>query len=231
MRMTSTALAVAAVLGAAPALAQFQPGAPPVTTKPPASAAPSAAPPAASAARQALPVPVIAIVDLDRIMQESSAYQKAATQIDKLRQQTSDELRQREVELRDAEQELARQQRVVTPEVFEQKRRDFQRQVGEAQQLAQVRKRDLEVASNGAMGQIRNTIVQLIGEIAQERGVNLVLPRAAIVLETSAFDVSNEVIVRLNQKLPTVAVAAPKPAAQPSKPETKPAAQGQAPKK
>jgi Skp family chaperone for outer membrane proteins len=229
MRMTVNVVAAAAVLFAAvPALAQFQPGAPPITPRSQAQQpAPAAAPPSGGTT-QALPVPVIAIVDLDRIMQESVAYQKAAAQIDKLRQQTSDELRQRENQLRDAEQELSRQQRIVTAEQFDQKRRDFQRQVGEAQQFAQTKKRDLDNVSNGAMNQIRNTIVQVVGEIARERGINMVLPRAAVVLESPAFDVSNEVITRVNQKLPSVTVAAtatPKPAPQ------KPAAQGQAPKK
>lgn len=233
---TTKVLAVAAILGVTmPALAQFQPGAPPVTPKPPASQAPAApqgqaAPKPAAGAAQALPVPVIAVVDLDRVMQESTAYQKAAAQIEKLRQKTSEDLRQRENELRDAEQELARQQRLVSAEVFDQKRREFQRQVGEAQQLAQNKKRELETASNGAMGQIRGTIVQVVADIARERGVNLVLPRAAVILESPAFDVSNDVIVRINQKLPSVTVAAPgqpKPAAQ----QQKPAAQGQAPKK
>ena len=235
MRMTVNVLAAAVALCVAvPALAQFQPGAPPITPRsqgaqPPAQGAPAAAAPATGGAGQALPVPVIAIVDLDRIMQESVAYQKAAAQIEKIRQQTSEELRQRENQLRDAEQELSRQQRLVSAEQFDQKRRDFQRQVGEAQQLAQTKKRDLDNVSNGAMNQIRNTIVQVVGEISRERGINMVLPRSAIVLESPAFDVSNEVITRVNQKLPSVAVAAttPKPAAQPQKP----AAQGQAPKK
>ena len=235
MRMTVNVLAaVVALCAAVPALAQFQPGAPPITPRsqgaqPPAQGAPAAAAPATGGSAQTLPVPVIAIVDLDRIMQESVAYQKAAAQIDKIRQQTSDELRQRENELRDAEQELSRQQRLVTAEQFDQKRRDFQRRVGEAQQLAQTKKRDLDNVSNGAMNQIRNAIVQVVGEIARERGINMVLPRAAVVLESPAFDVSSEVVTRVNQKLPSVTVAATaaKPAAQPQKP----AAQGQAPKK
>jgi len=233
MRITVNLLAAAIALCAAvPALAQFQPGAPPITPRsqgaqPP---APAAAPPATGGSSQALPVPVIAIVDLDRIMQESVAYQKAAAQIDKIRQQTADELRQRENELRDAEQELSRQQRLVSAEQFDQKRRDFQRQVGEAQQLAQTKKRDLDTVSNGAMNQIRNTIVQVVGEISRERGINMVLPRAAVVLESPAFDVSNEVITRVNQKLPSVTVAAA-PAAKPAAQPQKPAAQGQAPKK
>lgn len=232
---TTKLLAVAAMLClAAPALAQFQPGAPPVTPKPPATQAPAASQaPAAPkpGTSQPLPVPVIAIVDLDRVMRESTAYQKAAAQIEKMRETTSENLRQRENELRDAEQDLARQQRLVTPEVFDQKRRDFQRQVGEAQQLAQNKKRELEVASNGAMSQIRKMIVQVVTDIARERGVNLVLPRAAVILEAPAFDVSNDVIVRLNQKMPSVAVAAPEQAAKPAAKQQKPAAQGQAPKK
>jgi Skp family chaperone for outer membrane proteins len=174
---------------------------------------------------------VIAIVDLERIMQESVAYQKAAAQIEKIRQQTSDDLRQRENELRDAEQELSRQQRLVSGEQFDQKRRDFQRQVGEAQQYAQTKKRDLDTVSNGAMNQIRTTIVQVVGEISRERGINMVLPRAAVVLESPAFDVSNEVITRLNQKLPSVTVAAAPTTAKPAAQPQKPAAQGQAPKK
>ena len=224
MRIIKTIAVLAAALWAVPALAQFQPGAPPVATKPPGSPAPAAAAPAGAAAGQALPVPVIAIVDLDRIMQESVAYQKAATEIEKMRQQTSDELRKRENELRDTEAELGRQQRLVTAEVFDQKRREFQKQVSEAQQLAQAKKRDLDTASNNAIGQLKNAIAQVVGEVARERGANLVLPRAAVVLEANAFDVSAEVIERVNQKVPSVTVAttAAKPAAQP---QQKPAAQ------
>jgi len=227
MRIIKTIAVLAIALWALPALAQFQPGAPPIAAKPPGA---PAAPAAGAPASQALPVPVIAIVDLDRIMQESVAYQKAASQIEKMRQHTGDELRQRENELRDAEAELGRQQRLVTAEVFEQKRREFQKQVSDAQQLAQIKKRELDTASNSAIGQLKNAIAQIVSEVARERGANLVLPRAAVVLESAGFDVSGEVVERVNQKVPSVTVATTtaKPATQP---QQKPAAQGQAPKK
>ena len=70
---------------------------------------------------------------------------------------------------------------------------------------------------------------KIIYDIAKERKANLVLQRGELLLYDPAFDVTDQVLQKLDEQLPTltvnfvapVAVAAPEPAAPPAKPKKK----------
>jgi hypothetical protein len=56
------------------------------------------------------------------------------------------------------------------------------------------------------LGQIERTLIAVIRQVAQSRGMNLVLHRAQVALNMNAFDISDEVTKELNIVLPAVTV-------------------------
>jgi Skp family chaperone for outer membrane proteins len=161
------------------------------------------------AAAQLAP-PVIAVVDVQKILQESSAAKGIQKAIESQRDVYQKEISALEEKLRSAEQELRKQQTVLAPDAFAQKRRDFEKQVTDVQRTVATRKRSLDTALGESMGTVQKSMAEIIAEVAREKSANMVLPRNLVVIFDAQFDVTDTVMERLNRKLPAVAVTIPK---------------------
>jgi outer membrane protein len=119
------------------------------------------------------------------------------------------ELQKQENELRSADQELAKQRALLSPEAFAQKRRELEKRVSDAQQSVQDRRRNLDTGFNAAMQKVNDAMVQVISDIVQEKNYQIVLTKTQVVIVQTALDITPEVMRRLNRKLPTVTVSIP----------------------
>lgn len=72
-----------------------------------------------------------------------------------------------------------------------------------------MRKRELDESFAKAMNEVRKSLVSVVAEIAEQRGIKLVLFKSQIVIAEKALDVSDETLQRLNERLPTVKVDLP----------------------
>lgn len=151
----------------------------------------------------------IAVVDVQGIMRAAKAAKAVHDQIEERRGAYQDEVTAEEKRLRLAEQDLAQQRAVLAPDAYQQKVRDFQSQVSEVQRQVQMRKRELDESFAKAMNEVRKSLVSVVAEIAEQRGIKLVLFKSQIVIAEKALDVSDETLQRLNERLPTVKVDLP----------------------
>lgn len=158
-----------------------------------------------------LKTPIIAVIDVQKIMQESNASKSVSKAFEALRDTYQKEIAALEDKLRKGEDELRKQQTVLSPEALANKRRDFEKQVAEVQKTVQTRKRVLETTLNEAMAVVHKTMVEVVADISRERGANLVLARQQFVLVDTQLDVTDAVMERVNKKLPQVALNIPKP--------------------
>lgn len=157
-----------------------------------------------------LKAPVIAVIDVQKIMQESNASKGITKSFESLRDSYQKEISALEDKLRKNEDELRKQQTVLSPEALANKRRDFEKQVADVQKTVQTRKRALETSLNEAMAVVHKTMVEVVADISRERGANLVLARQQFVLVDTQLDVTDAVMERVNKKLPQVALNVPK---------------------
>ncbi|WP_207478811.1 OmpH family outer membrane protein [Arenibaculum pallidiluteum] len=173
-------------------------------------AAAFAAAPAVAQQPEAVATPIILVVDIQAIQQESAAAKAMQKQLDAQREAYQKEIASQEERLRNADQELNKQRPLLSADAFAQKRRDFEQQVVEVQRNVQVRRRAYDQAAQEAMNQIRTAAFEIITNVAGERRANLVLPRQQVLLVEKGLDVTDIVMERLNKKLPTVKVTVPK---------------------
>jgi len=151
----------------------------------------------------------IAVVDVQGIMREAKGARSIHEQIEARRSTYQGEVSGEEKRLRQAEQDLAQQRAILAPDAYQQKVREFQSKVAEVQRQVQVRKRDLDEAFAKAMNEVRKALVSVVAEIAEQRGIKLVLFKSQIVIAEKSLDVSDETLQRLNERLPTVKVELP----------------------
>jgi len=154
-----------------------------------------------------------AVVDTQRIMRDSSATKSIGDQIAKLRTTYQQDITKQENELRAAEQELNKQRTIISPEAFAERRRAFEQRVGNLQRDVENRKRELDKSVQVAMGSVQKELNTIIGGLVEERKLTLVLPKSQTIYHSPQMEVTDEVMKRLNAKLPSVRVPPPAPAA------------------
>ncbi len=151
--------------------------------------------------------PVFAILDVQRVLSESIAVKSLSRVIEERKGQYQGELRKKEEALRKADQELARQRSILSAEVYAQKRGELEQKVATHQREARERKRGLDQLFASGISKVRNELAKIAKEIAAERGLDLILTKATVVIVNPRFEITKEAVNRLNARLPEVPVA------------------------
>jgi len=148
--------------------------------------------------------PVFAIIDVQKILRESTAVKALTARIEDERQAYQAELRKKEETVRTADQELARQRSILTADAYAAKRRDLEQQMASLQREVRERKRTLDQAFGRGMNRIQTELAKVAAEIADENGLDLVLSKTAVVIVKPEFEFTEEALKRLNTRLPDV---------------------------
>src|SRR5208282_4645830 len=162
--------------------------------------------PAAWAQRK-FPAPVIAVVDIQAIMQTAEAPKAIQAQAQKAQAGFEQGVKGKDDEFKKLDQDLQAQRSVLAPEAFQQRQREFDQKVADARREIQERRGKLKAAFDNAFQQVESAIIQIVDQMAKESGTTLVLPKGGAIYAQAELDITQEVVKRLNAKLPSVAVA------------------------
>jgi len=220
---------------AATAGAQAPPTPPNPAPSPPAPPAPTppvSAPPAPSIAA---PMPLtVLVVDVQALLQNSKAAKMVRDQIEQKRGEYTKEISHQEETLRAERDAIQRQQASLSADALNQKGHEFQQKVNDLERNVQGKRQALEKSNGEALSKIQEEMLKIIADIAKQRKANLVLQRADIVLFDQSFDVTDEVLQKLDEQMPTLTVnfvAPMPPPPSPTAAATPPAATAPAPAK
>ena len=99
-----------------------------------------------------------------------------------------------------------------------QKGREFQQKVNDLERNVQGKRQALEKSNGEALSKIQEQMLKIIADIAKDRKANLVFQRADLVLFDQSFDVTDEVLQKLDELMPTLTVdfAVPTPTPAPA---------------
>jgi outer membrane protein len=206
-----------------------------------ASVAGAQAPPAKAPARAPAPAPApvpaaapplpaaqnisVMVVDVQALLQNSKAAKMVRSQMEAKRNEYTKEISRAEETLRAERDALQRQQASLSADALNKKAREFQQKVNDLDRDVQSKRAALEKSNNEALSKIQQTMLKIIADIARQRRANLVLQRTDLVLFDQNFDVTDQVMQKLDEEMPVVTVnfATPEPvpaeAAEPAPPE------------
>ena len=151
--------------------------------------------------------PIFAIIDVQRVMRESTAVKSLSRDIEERKGRYQGELRKKEESLRKADRELTRQRSILSAEAYAQKRGELEQKVATLQRAARKRKRGLDQLFAHGMSKVQNELTKIAKEIAEERGLDLILSKATVVIVKPEFEITKEAVNRLNARLPEVPLA------------------------
>ena len=101
---------------------------------------------------------------------------------------------------------LQRQQTSLSAEALNQKGREFQQKVNDLERSVQGKRQALEKSNGEALSKIQEEMLKIIADIAKQRKSNLVFQRADLVLFDQSFDVTDEVLQKLDEQMPALTV-------------------------
>jgi len=153
------------------------------------------------------PAPKIAILNVDHLMRDSLASKSIRSQLEKKRAAFQGDIAKREKALRDADQKMAQQRAVLSPDAFAERQKEFQKQVADTQRYVQNLKRQLDKGFADAMRKVEKVVAEVAEDVAKKKGMNIVLTRNMVVYTIPALDITKPVLAQLDKKLPTVKVA------------------------
>ncbi|MGL6043527.1 MAG: OmpH family outer membrane protein [Sandaracinobacteroides sp.] len=166
---------------------------------------------AVPAAAQQLSPPVIVIVDMDRVVNESAAGKQAGTEL----QARGSQLSQRRTTLAGQLQTEAQaiqqgqQAKTLAGPALEQRVKAFQAKEQAANQELERGQQDLARSRQFVIQQITTAADPIITQVMRTRGAAVALQKGATLQHTASLEVTNDVIAQLNTSLPKVQSTAP----------------------
>lgn len=142
----------------------------------------------------------IAVVDLQRAIQETEDGRKAKAKLKKLFKKRQDGLDKKQTELLKLKEELEKKQSVLTPEAMQAKVQDYQKQLAALQQVYMENQRELASKEQELTKGIVARMEKILRRIGQKKGYTLILERgeAGVIWVPSNLDLTDAVIQKYN---------------------------------
>ena len=148
----------------------------------------------------------VAIIEMSRILSESSAIHSIRSQGEAQRRTYAEEAQREAERLRRARDELQQQSALLTPAVLEERQRAFNAEVAAADQRATAHGQNLQRAVAQGEIRFREALGTVVAEIANRQDIDLVLPVQASLFAVAEFNLTDQVIERLNESFPEIAL-------------------------
>ncbi len=155
---------------------------------------------------EAPPVAVIGVMGVPEVMRASAAAQLVEKVIGERRAKLNQDAQKEQAVWREMQQSLANDRAKLSAEQIRTRERQLQERITEAQRQFRERNRIIQEAAQYALAQIERTLIAVIRQVAESRGMNLVLHRAQVALNVNQFDITDQVAEQLNKILPSVVI-------------------------
>ncbi|HTR16862.1 MAG TPA: OmpH family outer membrane protein [Acetobacteraceae bacterium] len=152
------------------------------------------------------PAAVIGVLGVPEVLRASTAAQQVEKVMGERRDRLNQDAQKEQATLRGMQQSLVNDRARLSADQIRTRERQLQDRVSSEMRVFRERSRVLQEAAQVAMGQVERTLVAVIRQVAESRGMNLVLHRAQVALNVAEFDVTQQVTDQLNKVLPSVQV-------------------------
>ena len=148
----------------------------------------------------------IAVVDVQQLMRDSNAAKSIQEQGKSLSRKYQKKIEALEKELKESGGEIAQAQKEKDEEKFIEKRKEFQQTLIENRKEYSELNQKLDMAVTKALNELKDKIVEIVDDMTDDNGYDLVITRADVVIVSKDIDITAAVMKRLNKELSTVKV-------------------------
>ncbi len=142
----------------------------------------------------------VLVVDADRLFAETELGQRMTSALEQERDALIARNRELEAKLESEEQTLTELRAETSPEEFRDLADAFDSKVQTIRAESERRARDLERKSNQARLKFMQTVEPLLVDIMQDAGATVIMDGRGILLRAGAIDITDNAIVRINNR-------------------------------
>jgi len=157
----------------------------------------------ASAQQQPVPV-VVGVVNADMILQDSKAGKSLKSQADAQQKSIKSDYDKQQKAFDDAARKLLQQRDTLSADDFQKKKEEIRQQGDRQTKALNDRQHSLDRGIAKGQEQIVQALVDVVKDVAKAHGLTLVVSKAVTPYMDPSYDISPEVMQKLNTKLPTV---------------------------
>ena len=146
----------------------------------------------------------IGVVNIAKIMKDAKAATSVREQVQAKQKALQAEVAAKRKDLIAEDQALVKQKDKADKATFEKKIKEFQDKAAAADRQVQEKKEQLDKAFAVALEEIQQAVIGVVKEVADEKKINLAISSAQVLYNEPSADISDEVLKRLDAKLPKV---------------------------
>lgn len=146
----------------------------------------------------------IAVVDVERILNDSAAGKSIQSQLKQRRETFQKEFKAKEDQLMQSEKTLVGSKSELSAEEFAKKRQEFEKKLLETRNLFQKRRNSLDKGLGSALSNLRKNVIAVTAEVAEEEKYQVVVTRDSVVIVEKSMDITEKVLSRLNKKVSNI---------------------------
>jgi Skp family chaperone for outer membrane proteins len=154
------------------------------------------------------PPVIVGILSVPDVMRGSNADQIIQRIVGARKEKLRADVDRAQASWRTAYQQLQAEAPHMTPEQGHAKERALRARIESERRGLQERYRVIAEAGQVALNQIESTLLAVVKQVAESRGMNVVMHRAQVALNMPEFDITDQVTAQLNKLQPTVQIPA-----------------------
>lgn len=148
----------------------------------------------------------IAIIDAQKVIENSVAYQGISKEVEKKAEIYKANANRLQEKLQKKYQELEAQKSVLSNDVFNSKSEDLLKEAEISQKSTHMERITLDKAYSQAVGVLENKLLEIVQKKAQEKNINVVFAKSNTLYAESNLEITDEVLNELNSSLSEVKV-------------------------
>lgn len=146
----------------------------------------------------------VAIIDLAKIIETSAAGKDLQGKFKARKDSLQKEAVAYEKELQAKEKTLMTDRKSMDDKAFNEKKKTFEMELKKKREVILQKNMDLEKSKNGVLKNIQEQVAQICAKLAEEKKIQAVLDRTAVVIAQQSLDITGDVIKKLDETMKTV---------------------------
>jgi len=153
------------------------------------------APPAAQS------VMSVAVIDVQKVVQESNVGRKALAEVKAIKDQKQKEIDARQDSIQAMQEKLEKQKDILSPDAQEKLNSDMQKAITDLRRYKEDSEADIQNRLNEALQNMEKQVLPIIQKLGNDKGYSVIISKDALIYYSGKNDITDEVIRMFNESV------------------------------
>ncbi len=148
----------------------------------------------------------IAIIDTDKIIQESIAVLDIQKKVEKKKIAYETEINKKQTVLMAEQKKLQDKQAITSQDSLQKEAKAFEEKVDNLKTFVDKKQESLKNASLAAMSKVNDAMKDIVADISKEKQLDVIIPSSQVIYFQEHLNITSEVLAILNKKITKVEI-------------------------